>query len=225
MSHQTTESKRKITDGMVRNKERTKKKMLEAVGDVLKEKGYAGLTINNIVKKAGVDRKLIALYFGSLNNMIEEYLIQRDYWMTKVAPKLNAIVDSTGVFGEHEIVSILHTLYDEIDSSPDFQKILSWEVCEYQDKLRALADKREELGTALYKLTDKDFEGTNLNLRAIIALQVAGIYYMILHAKSTGSNFCEIDINTKEGQQLIKEALTKIVALVYNEAGIQNTFK
>lgn len=221
MSNQTKEIKRKVTDGALRNKERTMQKMIDAVGEVLKEKGYVGLTISNIVKQAKVDRKLVALYFGDVNNLIDEFLNRRDYWMTKVAPKLNAIVEGSEIFGENEITSILQTLYDEIDISPDFQRILSWEVCEYQDKLRTLADKREALGTELFKLTDKDFSATNLNLRAILALQVAGIYYIILHAKSIGSNFCEIDVNTSQGKAYVKEALATIVQLVYKESNAQ----
>lgn len=223
MSNQTIESKRKVTDGALRNKERTMQKMIDAVGEVLRQKGYVGLSINNIVKQAKVDRKLVALYFGDVNNLIDEFLHRRDYWMTKVAPKLNAIVEGSEKFGQQEITSILQTLYDEIDISPDFQRILSWEVCEYQDKLRALADKREALGTELFKLTDQDFAATNVDLRAILALQVAGIYYIILHAKSTGSNFCEIDVNTLEGKKAIKGALATIVQLVYKEANLNRS--
>lgn len=217
MSNSTLENKRKITDGIVRNKERTKQKMIDAVGEVLKEKGYAGLTINNIVNQAKVDRKLVGLYFGNVNHLIEEFLHHRDYWMTKVAPKIQTVVEQTNNFGQNEITSILHTLYDEVSNSTDLQKILSWEVSEYQDKLRTLADSREELGKELFKLTDKDFAGTNIDLRAILALQISGIYYLILHANANGSTFCGIDIKTADGQKSIKDALVTVVDLVYKE--------
>lgn len=217
-----SENRTKTTAGTTRNRERTKQRMIDAVGEVLKEKGYAGLTINNIVKKANVDRKLIAHYFGNVNSLIDEYLYQRDYWMTKVAPKLSSIVSEAGTFGKQEAISILHTLYDEVRLSPDFQRILSWEVSEYQDNLRALSESREALGRELFKLTDKDFNKTDINFRAIIALQIAGIYYLIMHAKVNGSTFCEIDINTKTGSDAIKEALVKVVGLVYKEVSDKN---
>jgi len=216
MSNKTnSDTTRKVTDGVIRNKERTRQKMIDAVGEVLKEKGYAGLSINNIVNKAKVDRRLINLYFGDVNTLIEEYLNSRDYWMSKVAPKLQAIMDQSEGFGQNEIISILHTMYDEVSVSPDLQKILNWEISEYQVKLRELADNREALGKEVFKITDKDFKDTTINLRAILALQIAGIYYLILHAKSNGSTFCEIDINTAQGEKAIKEALATVIGLVY----------
>lgn len=217
MSNQPTENKRKVTDGALRNKARTKLKMIDAVGEVLKEKGYAGLTINNIVTKAKVDRKLVAFYFGDVNNLIEEYLNRRDYWMRKVVPKFKKIVDQSGTVAQKEITAILHTLYDEVSDSVDLQKILTWEISEYQERLRALADNREELGKKMFKATDQDFEGSDINLRAVLALQIAGIYYLILHGNVNGSTFCEIDINTAEGKKSIKEAVTTVISLVYKE--------
>lgn len=213
---------RKITDGALRNKERTRQKMIDAVGEVLKEKGYAGLSINNIIDKANVDRRLINLYFGDVNNLIEAYLNSKDYWMTKVAPKVQTIMDQSVGFGQNEITSILHTTFNEVNASPDLQKILTWEISEYQKQLRELVDRREALGSKVFKATDKEFQGTNINLRAVLALQIAGIYYLNLHAKTTGSTFCEIDINQPEGELAIKEALSSIVNLVYKEAAAQS---
>ncbi|RTZ46386.1 TetR/AcrR family transcriptional regulator [Chryseobacterium arthrosphaerae] len=48
---------RKSAAGSIRNKERSKKKFLDAVGKILKTKGYAGLKVNDIAATAGVDKK------------------------------------------------------------------------------------------------------------------------------------------------------------------------
>src|SRR5690625_323283 len=74
--------RRKPYKGVKNNKERTMGKLIAAVGEVLTEKGYTGLTISNISKCAGVDRKLISLYFGSVNNLIETYIKGKDYWVS-----------------------------------------------------------------------------------------------------------------------------------------------
>lgn len=193
-------------------------KMIDAVGQVLKEWGYVGLSAKNICHAAGVDRKLISEYFGDVNSLIEAYITGNDYWMAKVAPKMQAIVSEAERFAADEIISILHLMYDEVNTSIDLQRILVWEISEYQEKLRQLADNREALGTALFQITDRDFAGTDINQRAMLAVQIAGIYYLILHAKACGSTFCEIDIKTSEGEKAIKEALTKIVSIMYASA-------
>jgi AcrR family transcriptional regulator len=218
---QKLQKERKTTDGSLRNKERTKQKWLDAVGEVLKEKGYAGLTVKNITKQAGMDRRLIALYFGNVDNLIETYLQHTDYWMTKVAPKFGAILNESGKLAQQEITSILHLLFDEVLQSTDLQRMLSWEVGEYHPELRKLADNREILGKEMFKLTDVDFEGTKINIRAMLALQIAGIYYLAIHAKVNGSTFCQIDVNTPKGKEQINVALSTLMQLIYNEAGIR----
>ncbi len=213
-----TKTERKVVDGDLRNKERTKQKWIDAVGAVLREKGYAGLTVKNIVEKAQMDRRLIALYFGDVNILIEEYLNSADYWMSRVAPKFNSIIEQSDTFGKEEITAILHTLFDEVNTSDDLLKILNWEVGEYHDRLRELADNREKMSKPMFKLTDDDFKDTAINLRAVVALLISGIYYLTMHAKVNGSTFCEIDINKPKGKKAIKEALAKVMELVYRES-------
>lgn len=209
---------RKVVDGDLRNKERTKQKWIDAVGAVLREKGYAGLSAKNIVEKAAMDRRLIALYFGDVDNLIDEYLNSVDYWMSRVAPKFNIIIEQSDTFGKDEITAILHTLFDEVNTSDELLKILNWEVGEYHIRLRELADNREKMSKPMFKMTDDDFKDTSINLRAITALLISGIYYLTMHAKVNGSTFCEIDINKPKGKKAIKEALAKVIDLAYAEA-------
>lgn len=216
--HTPTPKKRKVVDGALRNKERTKQRWIAAVGDVLREKGYAGLSIKNIVEKAGMDRRLIALYFGDVNNLIDEYLNSVDYWMSRVAPKFNAIIEQADTIGKDEITDILHTLFDEVYTSDDLRKILNWEVGEYHIRLRELADNREKMSKPIFKMSDADFKDSDINIRAILALMISGIYYLTMHAKVNGSTFCEIDINKPKGKKAIKEALAKVIDMAYTEA-------
>jgi AcrR family transcriptional regulator len=208
--------KRKTVQGEMKNKERTMQRWLEAVGEVLREKGYSGLTTRNIVDKAGMDRRLISLYFGSVDKLIETYLDSVDYWKLRVSPKLESIIHNNAEnFGEEETVSILQTLFNEVYDSIDLQRIFSWQINEYHPSLRKLADEREAIGSPLLKLLDPHFENTGLEFRAMMALQLAGIYYMNAHAKVNGSTFCEVDINTEEGKQAVLKALKQLTHIIF----------
>jgi AcrR family transcriptional regulator len=57
----------------VKDKEITKQKLINAVGEIIKLEGFAGLKISNIAKVAVVDRKLIYRYFGNLNYLVESW--------------------------------------------------------------------------------------------------------------------------------------------------------
>jgi hypothetical protein len=47
-----------------------------------------------------------------------------------------------------------------------------------------VCEEREHLRKAFFDLADPYFERTNIDLHAVAGLLVAGIYYMVLHAKS-----------------------------------------
>ena len=211
----TNTKKRSIVAGPIRNSEKTKQKLIDAVGIILNEKGYQHITARNITEVTGLNRKLINHYFGNLENLINIYLNSTDYWTKNISPKLETIVTNNEQFGQAAIGEILATLFDEVHNSANLRGLLNWETSTYNDSLRKLADKREELGSALFKLTDEDFKDSDINLRAVLAIQIAGIYYLNLHAKTNGNSFCEIDINDPKGADTIKQALQTIIELVY----------
>lgn len=61
---------------------------------------------------------------------------------------------------------------------------------------------------------------TNLdvNLRAVLAIVVAGMYYIIL--RKGRSTFCSIDFNSKQGRQLSADTMVKIITYL-NKQGEQ----
>jgi len=49
----------------MKDKEQTKRRLIQAVGEIISTDGFSNLRISTISRKAGVDRKLIYRYFGS----------------------------------------------------------------------------------------------------------------------------------------------------------------
>ena len=45
---------------------------------------------------------------------------------------------------------------------------------------------------------------------------VAGIYYLVLHAKTDNGPFCEIDLNTEDGMNRIRAAVKTILKDAYD---------
>ena len=61
-------NERKRTSGAIRDKDRTKNKMIQAVGKVLLKKGYTGLNASTIAKEAfGMD---VFWWLGSVSGRI-----------------------------------------------------------------------------------------------------------------------------------------------------------
>lgn len=69
----------------MKNKENTKRKLLDAVGVILKKDGFSGLGVNKVAKLSGVSKILIYRYFGDFNQMVKVYVIENNFWTNNLA--------------------------------------------------------------------------------------------------------------------------------------------
>lgn len=210
--------KRKVHKGEIYDKERTKQKFVDAVGKIIRTKGYTALGINKIAEVAGVNKKLIYVYFGGVNKLIETYIKQQDYWMSSSLDNESLVKEHSEDYAERLAPALLIKQFEHIFKNKEIQKILTWEIVEKNKLMRKIADERELLGSELFKLTDPLFKNTNIDLRASYAIMVAGIYYLILHSSVNGSTFCEIDISKEDDRRRIFKELNRMITSVYNEA-------
>lgn len=75
---------------------------------------------------------------------------------------------------------------------------------------------QEESGESLFKLViDPYFGERSWDFRAIMAIMVSGLYYLNMYASVNGSIFCGIDLNTPEGREKIKKAVSFVVDQTY----------
>lgn len=208
---------RKRTSGALKDKDRTKSKMVQAVGKVLLKKGYTGLNATSIAKECGVDKRLVWTYFGSVDNLVEEYITKRDFFKHTATDSINSMLLSIDGITQQQMSSLLQSQFETLLNDEVLQRIIHWEIGENKKFLRNLADKREEIGEEIFKLMEARFTDAHIDIRAIIALLVAGIYYLALHGKINGSLFCGIDVNEEDGMQRINEGISYILSLAYKE--------
>jgi len=207
---------KKRYQGSINDKERSTQKLIEAVGTVIKTKGYKGLTATNIANTAGLSRRLITFYFGSVEELIETYVRGKDYW---VAASGNAGKMMEGNKGEQtrEILEcLLSNQLDYFYNNEEMQKIVLWQISESTQIMKEICEERELMSKVFFALSDQELKGKDIDLRASSALLVAGIYYLVLHAKSTDTLFCEIDLKTSAGIERIRKAVKLILEKMYN---------
>ena len=208
---------RKRTSGKLRDKERTKVKMIQAVGKVLLKKGYTGLNASAIAKEAGIDKSLVWTYFGSLDNLVEEYIAQRDFWKYKAADSINNMLTFKDGIKEEYMSGLLQFQFQALLDDEILQRIMLWGISEKKDFLRHLSDERELIGEEIFKIVDPQFKNSDIDIRGILAIIVAGVYYLVLHGKTNGSLFCGIDLNTADGEQRVKESIAQIISMAYKK--------
>ncbi len=205
---------------LIYNKERTKAKLVKAVGQILVKQGFQNIRINNIEKVSGVSKKAIYDYFGGLDGLIKEYLDQVDYWKTLKLPNDNPHLAQLGLIDEEFMFNLLKNDFEYFFKSKEMQKIVLWGISEKNKTIRKLTDDREQLGEQIFENTDHIFEDTTIDFRAVMAIFVASIYYMGLHTSTNGSTLCGIDLSKEDGKNRILNAMNSLLKLTYSKSDI-----
>lgn len=206
---------RKTYQGEKNNKQRTMDKLVQAVGTVLEREGYTGLTLSKIAEAAGVDRKQISNYFGTVDNLVEIYIKGKDYWISATVGAMDALANTKGRGSRPSLEALLLGQLDQLMANEEMQKTVIWQLSEKTDIMSHVTQGREQLSSLFFRFSDKEFAGKDIDLRGISSLLVAGIYYLVLHSKTTDSTFCEIDIRTEEGMDRIRDAVKTVLRLTY----------
>jgi len=207
---------RKTYQGEKNNKSRTMNKLIQAVGIVLRQKGYTGLTVSNITAEAGVDRKLVSVYFGSVNNLIETYIKGKNYWDTINESAINLLTTAPETSTRLILENLLLTQLEHFTNDEEMQKVVLWQISENTELMAHVTANREEIYPLLFPKADQELKDQQVDLRAISSILVAGIYYLVLHTKTTNSTFCEIDLTTDQGMGRIKTTIKKILEDTYS---------
>ncbi|MEZ0453318.1 TetR/AcrR family transcriptional regulator [Sphingobacterium thalpophilum] len=208
---------RKVTSGPIRDKERTKARMIAAVGKVIQKKGYHALNGPNIALECGLNKALIWNYFGGLDQLIEAYLTQKDFWLIGDKGILDQMISNPDTINVDLINELLQSQLNTFLKDKTRQKIIHWGLGEKTKALKSIADKREAFGEELLKNVEPKFRNTEEDIRATLALLIGSIYYLSLQAKSTGSTFCGIDLNTAEGKARIEKSIGRILQRTFAE--------
>jgi len=205
---------RKPAAGSIRNKERSKKKFLDAVGQILMTKGCSALKINDIAATAGLDKKMIYTYFGGTEGLLDAYIQSQDFWSNvKVDPSI-----PIGDGGKVLTQKMLQSQFDYVYKNKELQKLLLWRLSEKRTTLKKLSDRQEANGEYLFStITDPHFKAHSEQYRAVIAILISGIYYLNLYSNENGSVFCGLDMKSPQDRDKIKEALSFIIDSTYKK--------
>jgi len=212
---------KKRYQGAVNDKERSMQKLIDAVGSIIKTKGYTGLGPTNIAKAAGLSKRLIYFYFRSVDNLVETYVKGKDYWVAAAGNAGELMEQNKGKKTQEILEALLLNQLDYFYKEEEMQKIVLWQISERTQIMYEVCENRERLGDRFFELADQELKGTQVDIRAIAGLLVGGIYHMVLHAKSTDSLFCQIDLNKPEGLERIKSAISAILKDAYARVKLQ----
>lgn len=195
-----------------KNREETEAKLIQAIGEVLAEKGFGKLGVNAVARQAGVDKVLIYRYFNDLNGLMEVYAKSSDFWPSstellgegKDLERLSAMPFSEG-FAE-----VFRRYAKAIRSRPLTLEILSWETIERNALTIALEEVREARGLELMAFLAK-MNPPNADWQAITNILSGGIHYLAIRSRKI-TTFTGMDITDDTGWDRLIDSIQFLVA-------------
>ena len=192
-----------------RNREATRRLLIEAVGELLAEKGFTGLGINAVARQAGVDKVLIYRYFGGLPGLIHAFGREGDFWPSMEELAGGDIASFRQLPLEDRLTAMGCNFLRGIRRRPLTQEVMAWEMVQRNDLTEELEIIRE---TRMVRFAELFLpaEGTKTDLMAVIAVIGAGLSYLVCRARRIRW-YNGVDLETDEGWERIESAVQQVV--------------
>lgn len=188
-----------------RDRERTKSKILKAVGEVIEQHGTEKVGVNLIARTAGVNKVLIYRYFNSVDGLMEQYVTSGEYTSTTG----NDYFENLGVFAPEDrpkaMISMMLTFLSDLRERKATRDLLRWEIGTGKSML---SDARNEVAMRLLnKIGDlPNYPDTG----ALMTFITAGIYYMTI-SKDYREKMINVDLQSDEGWKRIEHVIESII--------------
>ena len=190
----------------MKNREQTEEKILEAVGSIIESQGFEKVGINAIATEAGVSKMLIYRYFGGVEELIAQYLIQKDYWANTDAAIINpeAVGDS--------IKSMFRRQVEQLRNDITLKRLYRWELFTDNQNIQQLRNRREENGCRLIKMVSALTGCPDAQVAALASILSASISYLAL-LEDQCQSYNGICLQTDEGWNQLMQGIEMIIDL------------
>ena len=190
----------------MKNREQTEEKIFEAVGSIIENQGFEKVGINAIATEAGVSKMLIYRYFGGVEELIAQYLIQKDYWANTDAAIINpeAVGDS--------IKSMFRRQVEQLRNDITLRRLYRWELFTDNQNIRQLRNRREENGCRLIKMVSALTGCPDAQVAALASILSASISYLAL-LEDQCQSYNGICLQTDEGWNQLMQGIEMIIDL------------
>lgn len=191
--------------------------IMAATKEVIEEVGFAKATLKEICTKAKIEPNTFYRRFDNIDALFEHFAKRYDYWLSDIIDLQNEIEDYRASY------EYIHTkLAEHLYNNKSMQQLLLWQLSEENNITRRIGQEREELSKKIMDRTSLLFKDTDVDFKAVTALLVGGIYYLILHKDRT--SFCDIDFSKPAGKKKLLDVVRTIANLVFSVT-IQNKEK
>lgn len=200
-----------------RDPDEKRSRLMQAVGDAMIEKGYLGLGVNKVAVRAGVSKPMVYELFGSYSGLLKDYIGRKDSWLAYfegIALPEKPSVEEMKIF----FIKMLQDQFCYFHREREMQRLVHWQVSEYNPLMRAACEAREKEGLRLLELVESHFRNSGVNLKAVMAMLVGGIYFNVLHDSADAGTIAGIDLKNKNDFEAVFTTIGQVIEWAFAAA-------
>lgn len=176
----------------------------------IKKKGFSLALVTDIVKRAKIEPVVFYNRYKNLDEFYDTFVKDYDYWLSDLVRDSIENIDS-----EEAYSNVIEKILNNLLSDDIMTELLRWEVAEGNNITERTARLRTKHAVDIFRNFEEKHADIGIDVTAVSALLVAGIYYMLLHKDR--SSMIGIDINQAAGKRRIVNAIREISRLIFQE--------
>ncbi len=162
----------------------TEAALIKAVDDIISEKGFKGLGVNAIARRAKVNKALIYRYFGNLDGLYEAFAGSYAIWPS-LQELLGDLPQRLHSLPWRKVAAELLTRYAQaLRARPRTVELLAWECVDRNALTIAFESVRERRSNELFGALIVAGFSPNPAVRAPIAVISSSINYLAIRSRN-----------------------------------------
>jgi len=166
-----------------RNRLLTEQRLIDAVGRLLEDEGFAAVGINAIARRAGCDKVLIYRYFGGFDELLLAFAETTELWWEVDEIIQESAADCADIALPDYLQRLLDRYVKALEARPLALEIMAWEMSEQNNLTQKLARLRSERGMQLVKRIRAYYHQPNIDIGGILGVFGAAINYLVIRTR------------------------------------------
>ena len=168
---------------MTKSRLQTEQKILNALEQILLERGFPEVGVNSIARQAGCDKVLIYRYFDGFDGLLLAFAETTQLWW-----QVDEIIgEPTETIAQQPLHLYLQELLKRhvtaLRARPLTLEIMAWEMSAQNNLTVALARTRAERGMALVKNIRASYQQPTIDIGDILGVFGAAINYLLIRTR------------------------------------------
>jgi len=197
----------------------TRRKILDAVGQLIQSDGLDGLTMTGVAATSGVSVRNVHHHFPRRSDLLLTYLSQEDFWLSILpdVEKLKAL-HKENYYREFSAI-VFKRLVTQLYNNRAFRDIILMELRGDGKWLIEIFRQRDAFGEKLLTTTDEYFKHTDVDFRMIVSWLIYGMEKVIARAFELHQWSCGVDFLHEHILQRTFQCIESLMRLLYREGG------